>query len=46
MKRRHYISILIAIVIMITSIYFNINTITKAEKRIIFEKVNFFQIRY
>lgn len=40
MKKRHYISILIAIVILITSIYFNIDTITKAEKRIIFEKEN------
>ena len=40
MKKRHYISILIAIAILITSIYFNIDTITNAEKRIIFEKEN------
>lgn len=40
MKKRHYIFILITIIILISSIYLNINTINQAEQRIITEKAN------
>ena len=40
MKKRNYIFIIITILLLISSIYFNINTINKAEQRIITEKEN------
>ena len=40
MKKRNYIFIIITILLLISSIYFNINTINKAEQRIIIEKEN------
>lgn len=40
MKKRHYIFILLTTFALIASIYLNINTITRAEQRIITEKAN------
>ena len=40
MKKRNYIFIILTVLLLISSIYFNINTINKAEQRIITEKEN------
>lgn len=40
MKKRNYIFIILTVLLLISSIYFNVNTINKAEQRIITEKEN------
>ena len=40
MKKKNYIFIILTVLLLISSIYFNINTINKAEQRIITEKEN------
>ena len=40
MKKMNYIFIILTVLLLISSIYFNVNTINKAEQRIITEKEN------